>query len=153
MFLFKILTEKKMEKLGSFFNKIAKKGDVFALCGDLGTGKTSFVRGFVNNIDKNIKVKSPSFVLIREYRTDPIIYHCDMYRITSSEEAYNIGIEDCFDNGITFIEWADNISEIIPEDHIKIEFKYSLNSSRELKCYCLKEKQEKIKDIYEHFNN
>lgn len=154
MTVFKVETVERMEILGGLFSQIIKPGDVFALCGQLGAGKTSFVRGFVKSIDPEISVKSPSFVLIREYNCKPFIYHCDMYRIHSAEEAFNIGIEDHFySEGITFVEWAENIKEILPPDHIKIEFNYDDNDVRDLKCYVPDERKKDIEEIYEHFSN
>lgn len=94
-----------------------------ALYGDLGVGKTAFVRGFTSVFSPKARVKSPTFALVNEYRGDggPSVFHFDMYRITDEDELYSIGFYDYFDrNGICLTEWSENISYALPERHVAV---------------------------------
>ena len=94
-----------------------------ALYGDLGVGKTAFVRGFTSEISPTARVKSPTFALVNEYRgTKTSVFHFDMYRITDEDELYSIGFYDYLDrNGICLVEWSENIEYALPESYLKIE--------------------------------
>lgn len=96
-----------------------------ALYGDLGVGKTAFVRGFTSAIAPNARVKSPTFALVNEYRGAACsAFHFDMYRITDEDDLYSIGFYDYFDrNGICLVEWSENIEYALPERYIKAEIK------------------------------
>ena len=102
-----------------------------ALYGDLGVGKTAFVRGFTSRISPSARVKSPTFSLVNEYRgSDTSVFHFDMYRITDEDELYSIGFYDYTDrNGICLIEWSENIGYALPERYIRIEIKKLPESS------------------------
>ena len=82
-----------------------------ALYGDLGVGKTAFVRGFTSIFAKSARVKSPTFALVNEYRGESLsVFHFDMYRISDEDELYSIGFYDYQDrNGICLVEWSENI--------------------------------------------
>ena len=98
-----------------------KKGDVIALYGTLGMGKTVFCRGFINSLLPKTEVPSPTFTLLQTYDTDKFqIYHFDMYRLKSPEEAYEIGVEDAFSDGVSLIEWPEKIGRILPKKHISV---------------------------------
>lgn len=99
-------------------------GAVLALHGELGSGKTCFVQGLAAAMDVRRAVSSPTFTLVNEYdgATCPL-YHIDLYRISGPEEAFGLGIEDYLHGpGITAIEWAERISELIPATAIHIRF-------------------------------
>lgn len=102
--------------LGRTYGTDARKGDVFALRGDLGAGKTQFVKGFVAGLDSNADVTSPTFVLIHEYGDGRLpVYHFDFYRVESREALSRIGFDDyIFGDGVSLIEWADRYSSLIP---------------------------------------
>jgi len=92
-----------------------------AMYGDLGAGKTAFVRGFASVISPNSAVRSPTYTIVNEYRKDNIngisLYHFDMYRITDEDELYSIGFFDYIKNGgICIAEWCENIKPCIPYD-------------------------------------
>lgn len=93
-----------------------------ALYGDLGVGKTAFVRGFTAEIAPRAKVKSPTFALVNEYRGDTLsVFHFDMYRIEGEDTLYSIGFYDYADrNGICLVEWSENIPFALPEQYIKV---------------------------------
>ena len=94
-----------------------------ALYGDLGVGKTAFVRGFTSSIAPNARVKSPTFALVNEYKGEKTsVFHFDMYRITDEDELYSIGFYDYLDrNGICLVEWSENIEYALPENYLHIE--------------------------------
>ncbi|MCC5925799.1 MAG: tRNA (adenosine(37)-N6)-threonylcarbamoyltransferase complex ATPase subunit type 1 TsaE [Bacteroidetes bacterium] len=104
----------------------AEPGDIICLHGDLGAGKTAFVKGFAEGMGVNPdKVNSPTFTLIHEYREGSIpLFHFDAYRIKNIQEALEIGTEDyLYDDGICLIEWPDKMGSLIPKEaiHIYIE--------------------------------
>ena len=93
-----------------------------ALYGDLGVGKTAFVRGFTSAISQSARVKSPTFALVNEYKGDGLsVFHFDMYRIEDEDELYSIGFFDYADRrGICLVEWSENIEESLPDDYIRV---------------------------------
>ena len=95
-----------------------------ALYGDLGVGKTAFVRGFTKLFSPNALVRSPTFALVNEYpsKESRRVFHFDMYRITDEDDLYSIGYYDYLDDGsICLVEWSENIPYAIPDEHIKVE--------------------------------
>ena len=120
---------KSLEETKELAKKIAKNvaiGTVVALIGDLGTGKTAFTQGFAKAKGIREAVGSPTFKLISEYEGEnDWLYHIDCYRLKNAQQFINIGGEEYLasDKGITLIEWADIIEEILPKDTIIIKFK------------------------------
>lgn len=94
-----------------------------ALFGDLGVGKTAFVRGFTSVIAPGARVKSPTFALVNEYRGQTLsVFHFDMYRIEDEDELYSIGFYDYADRrGVCLTEWSENIEYALPEQYIRVE--------------------------------
>ena len=94
-----------------------------ALYGDLGVGKTAFIRGFTSAIVPTAKVKSPTFALVNEYKGKPLsVFHFDMYRITDEDELWSIGFYDYLDRkGICLVEWSENIPFALPDKYLKVE--------------------------------
>lgn len=115
--------------------KIAKKverGVIIALIGDLGTGKTIFAQGFAKAMGISETVGSPTFKLISEYKgSKSWLYHIDCYRLKNAQQFINIGGEEYLTTatGITLIEWADVIEEILPKDTIIIKLKRIIGKS------------------------
>jgi len=101
-----------------------KGGDVLALVGDLGTGKTQFVKGLVRGVGSNDAATSPTFTLLHEYRGGRLpIYHFDFYRLESAEALRAIGFEEyIFGDGISVIEWADRFADSIPPQARWVKF-------------------------------
>ena len=94
-----------------------------ALYGDLGVGKTAFVRGFTSAISPASRVKSPTFALVNEYKGAGLsVFHFDMYRIQDEDELYSIGFYDYLDrSGICLVEWSENIESSLPDRYVKVE--------------------------------
>ncbi|MGL4392193.1 MAG: tRNA (adenosine(37)-N6)-threonylcarbamoyltransferase complex ATPase subunit type 1 TsaE [Fusobacteriaceae bacterium] len=122
-----------MKKNLEFFeiNEIAKKlamavkeNTVIALNGELGTGKTNFVKNFAKELGVKENLKSPTFNYYLEYKSGRLpLFHFDVYRLEKSSEIYELGFEDCINSGgVTLIEWADNIKMELPKDYIEITF-------------------------------
>lgn len=92
-----------------------------ALYGDLGVGKTAFVRGLASVLAPGVAVRSPTFALVNEYRGKPCsVFHFDMYRIEDEDELYSIGFYDYLDRGVCVVEWSENIGYALPEEYLKI---------------------------------
>ena len=113
---------------------IAQIGEhkVFAFYGNMGAGKTTFVKAICEELGVEDVITSPTFAIINEYHAkDGVIYHFDFYRIKRLEEAYDIGFDDYIDSGnLCFIEWPELIEELLPEDAIRVEIEETDNGSR-----------------------
>ncbi len=105
---------------------------VICLDGELGSGKTIFVKGFASALGIKENITSPTFNLIKEYESGEMpLYHMDMYRL--DDDASNIGVDDYFmKNGISIIEWSDLIQDILPEERLEIKFKIIDENTRVL---------------------
>lgn len=106
--------------------RTSKPGDVIALAGDLGTGKTQFVKGFARGLGCASLVTSPTFTLLHEYGGGRLpIYHFDFYRLENAEALKTIGFEDYVSGcGVSVIEWADRFPSAIPEGARWIRFRF-----------------------------
>ncbi len=119
--VFNCLTENDTKKLAQALSLIAQKGDVFALYGTLGAGKSTFCRFFIQSLCRVEDVPSPTFTLVQSYMADSFeICHYDMYRLEHPEEAYELGIEDSFYTSVNLIEWPEKIESLLPRDIWKI---------------------------------
>ena len=113
------------ESLGRMFGEKAQAGEIFCLDGDLGTGKTVFARGFARGLGIEEIINSPTFTIIAEHEGGRLpFYHFDVYRIGDPEELEEIGYEEYFfGEGVTLIEWASLVRELIPDDAIFISIR------------------------------
>jgi len=114
------------------FAKQIKKGDIILLDGDLGSGKTFFVKYVCKEYGIE-NVSSPSFAIVNEYHNKVNFVHFDFYRIKKVEELYDIGFHEYLNGeNIVFIEWSNMFPEILPKRNYKINFKFVNNTSREI---------------------
>ena len=106
--------------------KSVKVGDIIALFGDLGTGKTTFTKYFAKALGIDEDVKSPTFNILLEYEGGKIpLYHFDLYRLNDSEELFEIGYEDYFfGSGVCVVKWPEKGGDLIPENAKKIYMNY-----------------------------
>ena len=125
--------EEETEALGERLAKCLRAGAVVALYGDLGAGKTAFVRGMARGLDIRESVSSPTFTIVNEYPGDPALFHFDMYRLKNAEELYGIGWEDYLDrNGICVTEWSERIEEALPEDAVRVTIRRLSDTERSI---------------------
>ena len=114
-------TEDETIRLAENFASNAKKGDVFALYGTLGMGKSVFARAFIKKLCEADDVPSPTFTLVQSYDSSKgEIYHFDLYRLKHPDEVFELGFEDMVYNGISLIEWPEKAGGWLPKDIIKI---------------------------------
>lgn len=126
--------EEETKNLGLQFAEHLKPGFVIGLIGDLGAGKTTFAKAVAEGLGIEDTVTSPTFTIIKEYYDGRLpFYHFDVYRLKSTEEMINLGYEEYFyGEGVTVIEWADKILDLLPEDAIIVEFKSTDNKDERL---------------------
>ena len=120
---FKTERPEETQALGEKIGKTLKQGDVIALIGDLGTGKTCLTQGIARGagIAPDEIVSSPSYILINEYNGTVPIYHIDLYRLENSEEIAELGLSEYVEgDGICIIEWAERMADALPDSCIKI---------------------------------
>jgi tRNA threonylcarbamoyladenosine biosynthesis protein TsaE len=127
-----IQNEKDLPQLVKEFLRFANGKKKIMLHGEIGAGKTTFVKSFCNVMQTNEAANSPTFSIINEYEYHKgLIYHIDLYRLKTLDEALDIGIEDyLFDDNYCFIEWAELIQELLPDDVVYIYFESTDNGSR-----------------------
>lgn len=119
---------------GARLAKVIKAGDVFALEGDLGAGKTEFVRGLVAELGGAVSVRSPSFSIINIYQPSAMpVYHFDFYRMSDSDELYEIGFyEYISSDGVCLIEWGTSFPDVLPSNTRVLRFSDLGNSLRRI---------------------
>lgn len=121
--------------LGCRIGSLLQPGDVIALTGQLGAGKTHIVKGIAEGMgikDRSV-VTSPSYVLMNHYRGRLPIYHFDAYRLDSPDQMYDIDCMEFFwGDGVSVVEWADKITECLPDEQIKIIMRILNQTSRDV---------------------
>ncbi len=113
------------KKIGESLGKYLFPGAIISLVGDLGSGKTCFVKGLARGlqIKEGDYVTSPSFVLVKEYRGRIPLYHLDFYRL-EVEQIQNLALEEYFyKDGATVMEWGDKVEKLLPEEYLEVDFK------------------------------
>ncbi|HWY52400.1 MAG TPA: tRNA (adenosine(37)-N6)-threonylcarbamoyltransferase complex ATPase subunit type 1 TsaE [Chthoniobacterales bacterium] len=120
------------EAFGCRFAEKLKPGDVLALTGELGSGKTQFVKGLVAGLSAATAATSPTFTLIHEYSGGRLpIYHFDFFRVEDGESAERLGLDDYFfGDGVSVIEWADRFPDLLPETALWIAFETKSETQR-----------------------
>jgi len=122
------------EALGQRLARCLAAGSVVALYGDLGAGKTAFVRGMARGLEIEESVTSPTFTIVNEYPGEPPLFHFDMYRLKNAGELYDIGWEDYLDRGgICVTEWSENVEDALPEDAIRVVFERLSDTDRRIR--------------------
>jgi tRNA threonylcarbamoyladenosine biosynthesis protein TsaE len=122
-------------RIGKSIGSLLMPGDVVALVGELGTGKTQFIKGLATGVGvgKPTYISSPSFTLINEYAGKVPFYHIDLFRLKSEKEAEELGLEEYFQGGgITAIEWADKIPSFLPQEMLSIHIRYTGKHTRSI---------------------
>ena len=134
-------TPRQTEQIGSLLGSMLATGDIIALCGELGTGKTTLVRGMARGIGlEEEEVASPSFTLVNEYAGGGLLakgplrlFHIDLYRLADARELIAIDYEEYLTaDGAVVVEWADRIPQAIPAEALWIMLRYLTSESREI---------------------
>lgn len=128
---------------GYRYGQKAKAGEVYCLYGDLGVGKTVFTQGFAKGLGIEEPVSSPTFTILQVYDDGRLpFYHFDVYRISDPDEMYEVGFDEYVDGeGVTFIEWADLIEEILPEGCKEIAIEKDLSRGFDYRRITIKEEE------------
>jgi len=125
--------ELETEELGARLAQSIAGGAVIAMYGDLGAGKTAFVRGMARGLGLDCRVSSPTFTIVNEYLGERELIHFDMYRLSSADELFDIGWEDYISRGaICAVEWSENVEDAFYGDEIKVTIEKLSDSERKV---------------------
>jgi tRNA threonylcarbamoyladenosine biosynthesis protein TsaE len=126
-----IVSLSELESMAAEFVRTLKKGDVVFMMGDLGAGKTTFVRSAIQSLlGNNEPVPSPTFTLVQTYDAHTPLWHYDLYRINDPEEVLELGMDEAFSQGITFIEWPKNMGSVYTPKHYMIKLEATLEGDQ-----------------------
>lgn len=124
----KTISLSELESLAVEFVRTLIKGDVVYMVGDLGAGKTTFVRAAIQSLlAQDEAVPSPTFTLVQTYDSIPPIWHYDLYRINDPEEVLELGMDEAFNHGITFIEWPQHMAKVYKPKHYRVTLETTSN--------------------------
>jgi tRNA threonylcarbamoyladenosine biosynthesis protein TsaE len=132
---FHIQTEKDIISVAQEFLQFIDTYKLVCFYGEMGAGKTTFIKALLKAMDARDDGSSPTFSIINEYESYMygLIYHFDLYRLESAEEALDIGIEEIiYQDFMCFIEWPDKIINLLPENHVKVKLEVNEDNSRTL---------------------
>ncbi|MBN1870135.1 MAG: tRNA (adenosine(37)-N6)-threonylcarbamoyltransferase complex ATPase subunit type 1 TsaE [Candidatus Omnitrophica bacterium] len=126
------LSPEETKAFGKYLAKFLDKGDIVCLFGELGSGKTTLIKGIALGLDiDELKVNSPSFVLMNIYQGRLPLYHFDFYRLEDSKGIGSIGYDEfLYGDGVSVIEWADRLGLFLPDGYLKIEVKHKTFDER-----------------------
>ena len=125
--------ELETEALGQRLAESIEGGAVIAMYGDLGAGKTAFVRGMARGMNLDCRVSSPTFTIVNEYLGDRELIHFDMYRLSSADELFDIGWEDYISRGaVCAVEWSENVEDAFYGDEIRVTIEKLSDSERKV---------------------
>ncbi|MEW6378315.1 MAG: tRNA (adenosine(37)-N6)-threonylcarbamoyltransferase complex ATPase subunit type 1 TsaE [bacterium] len=138
--------------LGELLGESSSRGQLVALSGNLGAGKTCLVQGILRGLKVQDRyLTSPTFTLINEYGGTVPVYHFDVYRLASPQELEELGYEEYFfGQGVTLVEWAEKIEDLLPEDHLTVVLEYLGTDSRRLLFIARGEDSEKLLGRFRH---
>ena len=125
--------EKETEAIGEKFGRRVKDGTVVAMYGDLGAGKTAFVRGMARGMGIDTRVSSPTFTIVNEYLGDRSLNHFDMYRLGSADELFDIGWEDYLNRGaVLAVEWSENVEDAFTGEEVRLTIEKLSDTARKI---------------------
>lgn len=116
-------SEEETKKFGTQCSKILD-GEMICLFGEMGCGKTEFVKGFLQGLGYDGDVTSPTFALCYRYDAEKTVFHYDLYRLSGYDDLYSIGFFDREPGSISLVEWSENAEEYLPDDAVRIYFEY-----------------------------
>lgn len=122
--IFETASEEETAKVAERFAALSKAGDVWALNGTLGAGKSVFARAFIQYLTNAEEVPSPTFTLVQTYAApDFDIYHYDLYRLKDAEEIFELGVEEAFYSGVCLVEWPEKMGNFAPRNMWVVDIK------------------------------
>jgi tRNA threonylcarbamoyladenosine biosynthesis protein TsaE len=134
-------------RLGQRIGSLLEPGDVIALFGSLGSGKTTLVKGIGLGLGMkdSREVRSASFLIIAEYKARIPIYHFDAYRLDGPEDMYNLGCDELFwGDGVSIVEWADRVEGSLPEEYLEVSLSIESPNSRRVEVSSHGKRYERI---------
>jgi tRNA threonylcarbamoyladenosine biosynthesis protein TsaE len=121
-----------LDALAARLAAVLRPGDVLALSGDLGAGKTTFARGVLRGLGWLGEVPSPSFTLVQTYDTVPPLWHVDLYRLDRADEADALGLDDIWDEAVVLIEWPERLGSRLPAQALRLRLDGAGEATRTL---------------------
>jgi tRNA threonylcarbamoyladenosine biosynthesis protein TsaE len=144
-------SETQTRRLGMRLGELLEMGDVIALRGELGAGKTCWVQGVGQGLRVNQHVTSPTFMLVNEYLGRLTLYHIDLYRINHATEALAFGLEDyLYGDGVCLIEWAERVTQILPPNHLWIKFHHLDETKRRITMQAAGDRYQQLLQDFQH---
>ena len=126
-------SERETEQVGAAFAENLPGGTVVAFYGELGSGKTAFVRGMARGMGLKCRVSSPTFTIVNEYEGERELFHFDMYRLASGDELFDIGWEDYLARGaVCAVEWSENVEDAFTGEEIIVRFEKTGEQDRRI---------------------
>ena len=123
-------------RLGERLGRSLRKGDALSLEGELGSGKTTFVKGLAKGLGIKVdssEVVSPTFVFIKEYPCRIPLFHLDLYRLDEIKPSDRALIEECFEDGASAVEWGDKAPDLLPKSRLRVEFRHAGPELRQIR--------------------
>ena len=122
--------------IGEALGRLLEAGDVVALAGPLGAGKTVFAKGIAKGLGVVEEVTSPSFNIVIEYKGRAPVYHVDFYRLYAESEAIDVGAEEyIYGDGVTILEWADRFPGLLPEERLDVEINFGRRNKERILAF------------------
>lgn len=138
--------------LGKKLGRVLEKGDIVALVGEMGSGKTTLTTGIAAGLGVKDYVRSPTFTLINEYQGRIPLYHFDLYRLSCPTELEDLGYEEYFyGKGVVIVEWAEKCKGFLPKDHLRIELSLIDKEARQINIFNLPEEKTRKTKVLRQF--
>lgn len=147
--------EEETRRLASRLAGLLRPGDVLLLVGELGTGKTSFIRGLAEGLGVEGRVVSPTFTLLREYRGRLPLHHLDAYRLEGPLDLFDLGVDELLGGeGVVVVEWGDRVRDFFPEGYLEVDLSYGEGDEERLVCLVPRGGtwEERLKDLEKDVN-
>jgi tRNA threonylcarbamoyladenosine biosynthesis protein TsaE len=143
--------EAQTRRLGARLGELLKGGELVALQGELGTGKTRWVQGVGQGLEVEQHVTSPTFTLVNEYPGRLTLYHIDLYRVSLVAEALAFGLEDyVYADGVCLIEWAERVVEVLPPSRLWITFHHLDDTKRRITMQASGDHYQRLLQDFQH---
>ena len=114
-------SESRTEEIGRAIGEVLRIGDALLLHGEMGAGKTCMARGIAVGAECEVSARSPTFIILAEYPGRVRIFHCDLYRIESAAEVYELALDETLDRGALVVEWPEHAAGELPEDALRVQ--------------------------------